>query len=139
MKILLAVDGSDYTGKMLDYVTRQPLFNEQHDYTLFNAQPPLPPHAASAVGATATRDYHEDEARKVLEPALARLREGNYHVDSVWRTGPAGETIARFAAEGGYELVVMGTHGYGALGRLIMGSVATQVLANCTVPVLLVR
>ena len=41
MKILLAVDGSDYTGKMLDYVTRQPLFDQQHDYTLFNAQPPL--------------------------------------------------------------------------------------------------
>lgn len=139
MKILLAVDGSDYTGKMLDYVTRQPLFGQEHDYTLFNAQPPLPPHAASAVGASATRDYHQDEARKVLEPALARLREGGYRASSEWRTGSAGETIARFAAEGGYDLVVMGTHGYGALGRLIMGSVATQVLANCTVPVLLIR
>ncbi|NKE66801.1 universal stress protein [Ramlibacter sp. RBP-2] len=138
MKILLAVDGSDYTGKMLDYVTRQPLFDQQHDYTLFNAQPPLPPHAASAVGAGATRDYHQDEARKVLEPALARLRDGGYHAATEWRTGSAGETIARFAADGGYDLVVMGTHGYGALGRLIMGSVATQVLANGTVPVLLI-
>lgn len=139
MKILLAVDGSDYTGKMLDYVTGQPLFDDRHEYTLFNAQPPLPPHAAAAVGASATRGYHEEEARKVLEPALARLREGGFEAGSAWRTGPAGETIARFAAEGGYGLVVMGTHGYGALGRLIMGSVATQVLAHCTVPVLLVR
>lgn len=139
MKILLAVDGSDYTGKMLDYVTRQPLFDQQHDYTLFNAQAPLPPHAASAVGASATRDYHQDEARKVLEPALARLRDGGYRASTEWRTGSAGETIARFAAEGGYDLVVMGTHGYGALGRLIMGSVTTQVLAHCTVPVLLIR
>ena len=139
MKILLAVDGSDYTGKMLDYVTAQPLFDERHEYTLFNAQPPLPPHAAAAAGAGATRGYHEEEAGKVLEPALARLREGGYRAGSAWRTGPAGETIARFAVEGGYDLLVMGTHGYGALGRLIMGSVATQVLANCTVPVLLVR
>ncbi|MHB1124123.1 MAG: universal stress protein [Ramlibacter sp.] len=139
MKILLAVDGSGYTGKMLDYVTRQPLFGQEHDYTLFNAQPPLPPHAASAVGASAARDYHQDEARKVLEPALARLREGGYRAATEWRTGSAGETIARFAADGGYDLVVMGTHGYGTLGRLIMGSVATEVLANCTVPVLLIR
>ncbi len=139
MKILLAVDGSEYTGKMLDYVTRQPLFDERHDYTLFNAQPPLPPHAASAVGASAARDYHQDEAHKVLEPALARLREAGYHVGSVWRAGAAGETIAQFAAGERYDLVVMGTHGYGALGRLIMGSVATKVLASCTVPVLLVR
>lgn len=139
MKILLAVDGSDYTGKMLDYVIRQPLFDQQHEYTLFNAQPPLPPHAASAVGASATRDYHQDKAREVLEPALARLREGGYRAATEWRTGSAGETIARFATDGGYDLVVMGTHGYGTLGRLIMGSVATEVLANCTVPVLLIR
>lgn len=139
MKILLAVDGSEYTGKMLDYVTDQPLFDDRHEYTLFNAQTPLPPHAASAVGAGAARSYHEDEAQKVLAPALARLRDHGYRVTGEWRTGSAGETIARFAEDGGFHLLVMGTHGYGALGRLIMGSVASQVLARCSLPVLLVR
>ncbi|MDP4770616.1 MAG: universal stress protein, partial [Limnohabitans sp.] len=38
-----------------------------------------------------------------------------------------------------FDLVVMGSHGHGTLGNLVMGSVATQVLANCKVPVLLVR
>ena len=33
----------------------------------------------------------------------------------------------------------MGSHGHGALGNLIIGSVATKVLASCKVPVLLVR
>jgi nucleotide-binding universal stress UspA family protein len=33
----------------------------------------------------------------------------------------------------------MGSHGHGTLGNLVMGSVATQVLAGCKVPVLLVR
>lgn len=139
MKILLAVDGSEYTGKLLDYVTSQPLFGQEHEYTLLNVQMPLPPHAASAIGAAATRSYHEEEALKVLEPALARLRDDGYRVASEWRTGAVGETIARVAAEGGYGLVVMGSHGYGALARLILGSVATQVLAHCEVPVLLVR
>jgi nucleotide-binding universal stress UspA family protein len=36
-------------------------------------------------------------------------------------------------------LLVMGSHGHGTLGNLVMGSVATQVLAHCKVPVLLVR
>jgi len=139
MKILLAVDGSDYTHKMVEYVASQSLFDERHDYTVFNAQPPLPPHAAAAVGAGAARDYHHDEARKVLEPALASLRERGLHAVSAWKTGPVGEAIADFAEQGGFGLVVMGTHGYGALGRLVMGSVTTQVLARCTVPVLLVR
>jgi nucleotide-binding universal stress UspA family protein len=33
----------------------------------------------------------------------------------------------------------MGSHGAGALKNLVLGSVATKVLAQCTVPVLLVR
>jgi nucleotide-binding universal stress UspA family protein len=139
MKILLAVDGSDYTRKMVDYVAAQSLFDERHDYTVFNAQAPLPPHAASAVGTAAAHDYHHDEAQKVLEPALTSLRERGLHAVSAWKTGPIGETIAGFAEQGGFGLLIMGTHGYGALGRLVMGSVTTQVLARCTVPVLLVR
>ena len=43
------------------------------------------------------------------------------------------------AESGKYDLIVMGTHGHGSLGKLVMGSVSTQVLANCQVPVLLVR
>jgi nucleotide-binding universal stress UspA family protein len=105
---------------------------------VFNAQPPLPGHASAAVGSEGTRKFHEEEAQKVLEPALARMRERGFRVTSAWKTGAAGETVARFAQEGGYELVIMGTHGYGALGRLVMGSVTTQVLARCTTPVLLV-
>jgi nucleotide-binding universal stress UspA family protein len=36
-------------------------------------------------------------------------------------------------------MVVMGSHGHGALGALLMGSAAQRVLAKCSVPVLLVR
>lgn len=139
MRILLAVDDSDPARAMLGYVTTQPLFDERHEYTVLNAQAPLSRHASSAVGAAATRSYHEDEAQKVLGPALARLHERGWRAAGEWKIGPAAETIAKFAEDGGYELVVMGTHGWGALGRLVTGSVTTQVLARCTVPVLLVR
>jgi nucleotide-binding universal stress UspA family protein len=43
------------------------------------------------------------------------------------------------AEDGKFDLVVMGSHGHSALANLVMGSVATQVLAHCKVPVLLVR
>ena len=58
---------------------------------------------------------------------------------SDWKVGHAGEAIAKFAEAGKYDLLVMGSHGHGTLGNLVMGSVATQVLAHCKVPVLLVR
>jgi nucleotide-binding universal stress UspA family protein len=140
MKILLAVDGSEYTRKMLDYViSHKALFDASHEYTLLNAQSPLPPHARSAVGASVVQEYHRDEAQKVLEPALAALKASGLRTSSLWKVGPAGETIARFAEEGKFDMVIMGTHGHGALARLVMGSVTTQALAHCTVPVLLIR
>jgi nucleotide-binding universal stress UspA family protein len=33
----------------------------------------------------------------------------------------------------------MGSHGHGTIGSLVMGSVATRVLASCKTPVLLIR
>ena len=140
MKILLAVDGSEYTRKMLDYVcAHQPLFDAAHEYVVLNAQPPLPPHARSAVGADVAQGYHEDESQKVLAPALASLKQAGLNARGEWKAGPVGETIAQVAEQGGFDLVIMGTHGHGALARLVMGSVTTQVLAHCGVPVLLVR
>ena len=140
MKILLAVDGSAYTRKMLDYViSNSALFDASHEYTLLNAQPPLPPHARSAVGAGVAQEYYRDESQKVLEPALAALQAKSLRASSTMKIGPPGETIARFAEDGKYDMVIMGAHGHGALARLVMGSVTTQVLAHCGVPVLLIR
>ena len=140
MKILLAVDGSDYTRKMLDYVcSNRQLFDPSHTFVLFNAQAPLPPHARSALGANVVNDYHVEEARKVLEPALATLAGQGLQAQSQWKVGPVGDTIAAFAQEGRFDLIIMGSHGHGSLARLVMGSVSTQVLAQCGVPVLLIR
>jgi nucleotide-binding universal stress UspA family protein len=140
MKILLAVDGSEYTRKMLDYVcTHRTLFDPSQDFTLFYAQAPLPPHARQHLASSVVHDYYKDEATKVLDPALARLTSDGLKAAHEWKVGPAGETIAAFAKEGKFDMVIMGTHGHGALTRLVMGSVTTQVLAHCGVPVLLIR
>jgi nucleotide-binding universal stress UspA family protein len=140
MKILLAVDGSAYTQKMLDYVcANRTLFDPSHSYTLLNTQTPLPPHARSALSGDMVNTFHEDEARKVLEPATATLAKAGLQATSQWKAGPAGETIANFAETGKYDMVIMGSHGHGSFGKLVMGSVSTNVLAHCGVPVLLIR
>jgi nucleotide-binding universal stress UspA family protein len=140
MKILLAVDGSEYTRKMLDFVVQHPtLFDPSHEYVVFTAALALPPHASSAVGSQTVKDYHEEEAAKVLQPALATLSATGLRATSAWRAGPAGETIAEYAEQSGFDLILMGSHGHGALARLVMGSVANRVLSHCGVPVLLIR
>lgn len=140
MKILLAVDGSDYTRKMLEYVcTHEELFDTSHEFVLFNAQRRVPPHASAAVGSAAVDSYYLDEAQKVLEPASAALQARGITARCEWGAGPPAETIGRFAEEGGFDMLIMGSHGYSALARLVMGSVTSEVLAQCRTPVLLVR
>lgn len=140
MKILLAVDGSPYTKKMLAYLaTHGEMFGSQNRYTLINVQVPLPPRARAAVGADVAKQYHDDEAAKVTAPVVKFLKRHDIVPDVVTKVGRAGEIIAKTAESGKFDLLVMGSHGHGTLGNLVMGSVATQVVAHCGVPVMLVR
>ena len=140
MKILLAVDGSSYTKKMLAYLsTHDELFGSGNDYTVLTVQPALPPRARAAVGKEVVDNYYVDETEKIMGPVFKFLARHDISAKSSWKVGPAGETIAKFADAGKFDLLIMGSHGHGTLGNLVMGSVATQVLASCKVPVLLVR
>jgi nucleotide-binding universal stress UspA family protein len=140
MKILLAVDGSKYTKKMLAYLaTHDEMFSAKNSFTLFSAQTPLPPRARAAVGADIANSYYEEELEKVTAPVITFLQRHNITPQVVSEVGAPGELIAKTADEGQFDLVMMGSHGHSALGNLVMGSVATQVIAHCKVPVLLVR
>lgn len=140
MNILLAVDGSAYSKKMLAYLTtHETLLSASNSYTIFFAQPALPPRARAAVGKDIVNDYYAEESEKVLAPVAKFLLRHGVNAKSVWKVGPAGATIAKMAEDGNFDLLVMGSHGHGALANLVMGSVVTQVLAHCKVPVLLVR
>ena len=140
MKILLAVDGSAYSKKMLAYLSTHPaLLSADHDYTVFIAQPDLPPRAKAAVGKDVVKSYQSDEAENVLAPVSKFLLRHGINAKTDWKVGPAGALIAKTADSGKFDLLVMGSHGHGALAKLVMGSVTTQVLAHCGVPVLLVR
>jgi nucleotide-binding universal stress UspA family protein len=140
MKILLAVDGSPYTKKMLAYLTtHEELIAGTHAYSVITVQPSLPPRARAALGKETVDAYYAEESAKVLDPVCEYLARHQVQATRIAKVGPAGEAISKEAVDGNYDLIIMGTHGHGALGKLVMGSVSTQVLANCSVPVMLIR
>lgn len=140
MKILLAVDGSPYTKKMLAYLTtHDEVFSGAKEVTLLTVQSPLPSRARAAVGKEIADGYYADEAEKITAPVVKFLQRHDMNPKVIHKVGSAGEMIAKAAEAGKFDLVMMGSHGHSALGNLVMGSVATQVLAHCKVPVLLVR
>jgi nucleotide-binding universal stress UspA family protein len=140
MKILLAVDGSAFSKKMLAYLANHDtLFTPDHEYVVFTAQPALPPRARAAVGKAVVDQYYAEESEKVLAPVTKFLLRHKIDAKSLWKVGHAGECISTLADQEKFDMVVMGSHGHGSLVKLVMGSVATEVLSHCKVPVLLVR
>lgn len=138
MKVLIAVDGSVYTRKMLSYLTRFPaLMAEANALTVLHVQPELGPRANAATDGL--RRYQTEQAEKILNPVVEKLARSYGRPNAVSKSGPAGETIAEYAKQERFDLVVMGSHGASALRNVVMGSAATKVLAHCKIPVLLVR
>lgn len=141
MKILLAVDGSDYTRRMLDYLeTHDKLLGHDNDFTALTVEHQLPPRSRGTLSVEERGRLHSEEAQKVLDPVLTFLKGyGGSSVQGHHEVGQPGETIARYARDGQFDLIVMGSHGHGRLANLMLGSVTTAVLSHCSVPVLLVR
>jgi nucleotide-binding universal stress UspA family protein len=140
MKILVAADGSPFTKRMLAYLAaHDEWLGAHHEYTVLTVVPPVPARAASALAKDVLASYYNDEAEKVLKPIRAFFAKQGLEAEFVAEHGPAADTIAVTADKGKYDLLMLGSHGHGSLGNLVMGSVATKVVARCGVPVLLIR
>lgn len=140
MKILVAVDGSSYTKRMLAYLAaHDEWLGPQHEYTVVHSVMAVPPRAAAALDKAVLSAYYDAEAEKVFKPIRAFFAKQKLKANFASKVGHAADNIAAVANKGAYDLLIMGSHGHGTLGNLVMGSVATKVMAHCGVPVLLVR
>lgn len=140
MKILLPVDGSSFTKRMLAWlVTHEDWLAAGHEYTVLTVVPMIPPHAASVFPADQLKSYYEDTAEAIFKPIRKFTAKHDLATAYVSKIGHAPEVIAKMADKGKFDLVIMGSHGHSNLMNLVTGSVATRVLATSKVPVLLVR
>jgi len=140
MKILLPVDGSDYTKRMLAYLgAHTELLPNDHEYTVFTVIEPFKPHETNFAKAVPLETYMREQAEQVLGPVRAFTRQQGWNVRMDYVPGSPVQAIVEKAETLKPDLIVMGTHGRSPLGSLVLGSVANGVLANCKVPLLLIR
>lgn len=141
MKILIAVDGSSHARTMIEQLASQlAWFRDTPALTLVYVHPALPYKRAVAwAGKDAVHQYYEEESDAALAEArkLLDTRGIAYAVEK--RVGDPADEIVRLAQEGTFDLVAMGTHGATGLRSIVMGSVATKVVAGSKMPVLLLR
>jgi nucleotide-binding universal stress UspA family protein len=140
MNILLAADGSKYTKKALAFlVTHESLCGPDDELYVLNVQPPVPVRVKSMLGAKVVNDYYREESREVLDPIERFLKRHEVPFRTATVFGSPTKEILAAATRQKAHLIVMGTHGHGLIGRALMGSVAQRVVADCEVPVLLVK
>ncbi len=139
MKILIAADGSSFTLHAVSYLIKHTEQFSDAEVTLLNIHLPIPGRAAAQLGREIVQGYYADECEKALKPARRALDKAAIPFKETWKTGDPGDEIAAFATKGNFDMVIMGSHGHGLFANLVLGSVATKVLAACKVPVLVIR
>lgn len=100
---------------------------------------PLVAYPIAGIDPTEMSDAERDDAGRYLAQISAHLTSKGLQVATVEPEGPPADAILNYAREHNCNLIAMTTHGRGGLGRLIMGSVADDVLRRSYCPLLLVR
>ena len=80
------------------------------------------------------------QAEKAMDRFLKRARAAGVRSTShIVDFGAVSDAIVRFAKRQRADLIVMGTHGHGALAKILLGSVAERVIAHASCPVMTIR
>lgn len=148
LKVGIAVDGSDYGIAAARYVLKhRPLFGAKPQFTVLHAVPDVAGGAMPDMAGIALPAYSDEEIKamqqqafeRAVAPVRALFAEADVAAAEVCLVGPAGDEIAAYARKKKLDLLVMGSHGYGAVKAAVLGSVAQRVAAQCDTPLLLVR
>ncbi len=143
MKILLAIDGSSCSDAAVEEVARRPWPQGSFVTVLSAFELPTPP--TPEAWALPANYFEEMDAalRKqtqggVVDRALKKLKSNQtLRTDAVVACGSPRSVILDEAENWGADLIVMGSHGYSAWKRFLLGSVSQAVVshAKCSVEV----
>lgn len=143
MKILLAIDGSSYSEAAAAEIARRP-WPLQSEVRLITVDPPLDANLFRGGQPTVLDEIVQQqraEAVRRLNAAAEVFKQNapGLLVTPVLREGWPKEVILDEAERWGADLIVLGSHGYGALRRLFLGSVSLAVATNALCSVEIVR
>ena len=148
LKVGIAIDGSDYGIAAVEYVLRhRALFGARPKFTVIHAVPEFGGATMPDMAGVALPAYSPEEIKamqqqafgKAVDPARALFDAAGVSSDTACLIGLAGDEIAAFARKKKLDVLVMGSHGYGAVKAAVLGSVAQRVAAHCATPLLLIR
>lgn len=144
-RILVPVDFSEASRAALDYAaTLARTFGATLDVLHVWEAPSFAPRASGMIslgaGEPSLHELVQRNAHEALNGFVEEAVERDASIQSA-RTemGVPWHTIVNAADRGNYDLVVLGTHGRTGLPRVLLGSVAENVVRHAHCPVMTVR
>lgn len=139
-KILFPTDGSDHALKAARYLVSLKKEVPDLDVTVLNVWRITPDYRSLETPyAPGLADSVRMMSQRALQVTVDVLEAGGLKVDAVSREGEPIKEILDLAEEGGYDHIVMGFKGHGALAGVVLGSVAQRVLQMASLPVVIVK
>ncbi|MBU4532401.1 MAG: universal stress protein [Eubacteriales bacterium] len=139
-KVLLATDGSETAAKAAEFVVE--------------LKKTLPSAQVTVVFVDELRvlntvfDWKLDDrllaeikeaSKDRMTQALGFFENAGVDVSTVRLEGDPGAEIVKYARDGGFDNIVMGSRGLGSLGSVFLGSVVQKVLHGAPCPVTIIR
>ena len=140
--ILIPVDGSEYAMKAIEAGKEMAKAFDSKVFILSVVTPELriSTGRGSNIYPAILMDELVERSAKILDEAKMQFQGMPNQVETFSVEGSVADEIVRFADENNISLVVMGSHGLGALkNRLMTGSVTSRVLHHIDVPVLVIK
>jgi len=139
-KLMVPFDGSDNAMRALQYAMRTAKSGGTTIHLVVaHEEPDVYGEIAVYVSTAKMAELQRKQSEAVLAPAAKLLADAAIPHTTEVLVGPIPRTIAKRADELGCDGIVLGTRGMGAVGNLLMGSVATRIVHFANVPVTLVK
>jgi universal stress protein A len=144
-KILVPIDFSEHSKRTVSYATKTASRHNSTIYLLHVFQVPdyvVTPYARRRQNCAEVQsqvDAAEQEARENLEAFAEDLSKKGVKVQSYLRVGYPFDEIVLMANHFNVDLIIIGSHGRGAISRLLVGSTAERVVEHAPCPVLVVK
>ena len=141
-RILIAVDGSSHSAKVARATIRQAAaYRQPPELHLVYVHLPLPTLGGlmKPVGHEALQRYYREEGEDALRRAKKLFDGAKLACTTHILVGPIAKSLASEAAKLKCDMIIMGTHGIGAMSGMLLGSVAAKTVHLARCPVLLIR
>ena len=140
LKALVPVDGSATAERAVRHVISLVKGRQPMEIHLLNVQEEADaPEIRRFMKPAEIKRSQMQHGEAALVSAKKLLDRAGLEYEAHVLIGDPAEQIAKYARRGGFDKIVIGTHGRSGLTAMLMGSVASKVLHHSSVPVTLVK